>query len=120
MKIKTAGRIGGLIETAASSFFGYGCLHRLIEFDYSALAEFMLADYIPNEYKIVAGASLGTLALGVPALSLTAIDGIVDMAKGTHHYFGTTLWKKIIKNEETKKKIEKEHEQMFSVLDRPI
>jgi len=42
----------------------------------------------PIEHKLIGGAYLGLVAAFVPISAMGITDGIVDVVKGTHHYFG--------------------------------
>ncbi len=76
---------------------------------------------------ILAGAGLETAFIfgthfdtNIPALKETyyatisiipsyiAIDGLVDTLKGTHHYLGLHIWKRLTRNPEWKIKLQKE------------
>ena len=74
----------------------------LLKIDYENVYELMTKD-APIEHKILAGGFLiGVASLG----SLAIADGLIDMVKGTHHYVGLNLVKKITRNPERKKKID--------------
>lgn len=125
MKLKTMGRVVGAVDTAVWSYAAYLDYKALslCHADYNMLREFCSGDY-PLEYKVSisiligAGASLATLF--TPAIAMAITDGLVDVVKGTHHYFGCKVWQKLTRNQERKEKIQRELEQMLGRIEQPI
>ena len=50
----------------------------------------------------------GLCYLAIVGSSALAIDGAVDLVKGTHHYIGLQAWKRLTRNPERKAKLEEE------------
>jgi hypothetical protein len=105
MKLKTLGRFVGLVNAGAWSCVGYYTVNFLSKLD----TNFFFQDY-PLSYKIARGAIILPLVAGVPISVLGLTDGLVDIARGTHHYFGCKVWQKITRNQERKKAIDKDLE----------
>lgn len=119
MKFKSLGRIGGTFNATAWSYFGYFlCYKPLSNIDYNKIGDSLFGDY-PLEYKIITGASL-SLATFTPIIALGITDGLVDLVKGTHHYFGLKLWKRLTSNQKTKDKIDSSIDSMFENMEKPI
>ncbi len=120
MKIKTIGRIVGIVELGMSAMAFKVAQGFISRTDYSQINEFLTRD-APFLYKVGAA----TLAYGIPIFSgvcgaLFLAEGGVDVIKGTHHYFGLRLWQKLSRNQETKEKIENDLENMLEVIERPV
>ena len=108
MKLKTRRKIDGAILTGAFSFVTYGSINLII--DYSKLSSFSTGEL----------ACLVGIYSVTPCLALSAVEGVVDIIKGTRHYFLARLWQKLTKNQETKKRIEKSLENMLNKRERVI
>ncbi|MCX6814735.1 MAG: hypothetical protein NTY20_03750 [Candidatus Aenigmarchaeota archaeon] len=119
MKLKTLGRIGGAVEASVFGYFGYHGAKLMSDIDYSRLGDLFLGDY-PIEHKLLGGAYVMTISASVSLCALGAAEGLTDVAKGTHHYFGCKLLKKVIKNEQKKKEIDKELERQLELIEKPI
>lgn len=55
-----------------------------------------------------------------PIMTAATIDGVVDMFKGTHHYFGCRVWQKLTRNPKTKQKIESDLEEMLKNINKSV
>ena len=119
MKLKTLGRAAGIVSAAAGSYFGSYYIDTLSKIQYSKLGELLLGNY-PLEQKAAVGAFVTTYALGVSGCALIVADGLTDIAKGTHHYFGMQLWRKLTKNERIRQRIDEETRHMLEAIDKPI
>ena len=119
MKLKTLGKVVGAIDTGVQSYTGYLCYRMLSGIDYNKLGDFFSGDY-PLEYKIGVGAWLGTTVAFTPIVALGVTDGLVDVVKGTHHYFGCRVWQKFTRSQEKMEKIDRELEQMLERIEQPI
>ncbi|MBI2146238.1 hypothetical protein HYU22_02775 [Candidatus Woesearchaeota archaeon] len=95
--MKTLGRIVGAVDAAVWSYVGYWDYKMLSSYDYSKFGEFFTGDY-PLEQKIIAGLFVGAEAAFVPIIASGITDGLVDIVKGTHHYFGMQVWRKLTRN----------------------
>jgi len=94
MRPKTLGRICGAVEASIFGYLGYEFL--------PGFCEYVLSGN-PIEYKLAAG---GLLATTSTIVVLGVADGLTDVVKGTHHYFGCKLFKKFARNERGKKEID--------------
>jgi len=115
MKIKQVGRIGGAVDAVAWSFATSVCYRILSNANYN----FIYEDH-PIEHKLIAGAYLGMVAAFVPISALGITDGIVDIVKGTHHYFGCKVWQKLTRNEKTKAEIQSDLEKQLERIEQPL
>ena len=122
MKLKTLGRIGGVAQTSGAGLFGYLDYKLLSNTDYGKVIEALLGDY-PIEYKAAGVAFLAldglTAASAVP-LAVVAADGLGDIYKGTHHYLGMQIWKRITRNPQTREWVQKGIDDMIVAMERPI
>jgi len=101
MKYKNHARARGVFQTLLFSGIAYKIL------------EHTLSD-IPLPSKIVGG---GLAVL----VGILAMDGLVDIIKGTHHYFGAQLFKqyyKLTRNYEKVESVNLENEEMLQWRDR--
>ena len=119
MKLKTLGRIGGATVATAFGFLDYCAYEILSSVDSSGLNNFLSEDY-SVEQKILTGAYLLAVGMVIPISKLGIIDGITDVVKGTHHYFGCKLWKHLTKNEQTKKEIDSVLEKQLKLIEKQI
>ncbi|MBS3114940.1 hypothetical protein J4448_07615 [Candidatus Woesearchaeota archaeon] len=132
MKLKTLGRIGGVAQTSGAGFLGYLDYKLLSGTDYGKFIEALLGDYqvieallgdYPIEYKAAGVAFLAldglTAASAVP-LAVMAADGLGDIYKGTHHYLGMQIWKRITRNPQTREWVQKGIDDMIVAMERPI
>jgi hypothetical protein len=92
MKIKTLGRICGIPSTAAGCYFGHLSLEYFSKLDYTKIYDVFSGEY-PVEYKVAGGAIAAWPILASAVSSLLLADGLTDVVKGTHHYFGMNVWK---------------------------
>ena len=126
MKIKTLGRVSGAVTASAFTVCGYFLYKTLPNIDYNQLINIISSDN-PLEYKLLSGLASG-LAIGASALSLALtplialgiVDGLTDVVKGTHHYFGCRVWQKLTRNPETKKRIQSELEEQLIKIQKDI
>ena len=102
MKIKTLGRAFGAFEAAAFGVSGYLLYKNLFNLDYNQLASIIPQDKLLKFYAL-------ELALA-PIVLLGIADGLTDVVKGTHHYFGCKVWQKLTRIRETKQGIERDLE----------
>ncbi|MEK6847945.1 MAG: hypothetical protein AABX50_02375 [Nanoarchaeota archaeon] len=56
----------------------------------------------------------------IPLVALGITDGLTDVAKGTHHYFGCRVWQKLTRNPETKRRIEMDLEEQLERIEEDI
>jgi hypothetical protein len=115
MKLKTLCRAVGAFDAAAWSLVGYGCYNILSNANYN----FLFEDH-PIGHKIIGAAYWGAAAAFVPIPVLGITDGLVDVVKGTHHYFGCKVWQKLTRNKETKAKIQLELEKQLETIEKSI
>lgn len=115
MKVKTACRIVGTFQTGAFISAGY----ILSNNEYNKLVNVFSAGY-PIEYKLESIAYLGALTVCSIGTALGITDGVVDVVKGTHHYFGLQVWKKLSRKQETKEKIDKSQQNMLERIEKKI
>ena len=87
MKYKYQARIFGVFQTLVFSAVTYQSAYYTIFSDG------------PIYTRLGAGVFTGLVSLGV-------IEGIVDVVKGTHHYFGLQLWKQYAKIRGNHKSVE--------------
>ncbi len=119
MKIKTASRIVGALDAALWSYVGYIGYQVLSSFPYEKLQDFFFGDY-PLEYKVGAAASIMFMVASPPVVVLGITDGLVDLVKGTHHYFGLQVWKRLTRNQKRKEKIDTNIKEMLERIEEPI
>ena len=114
MKVKTVGRLGGATVMALS---GYLCnrAYYLFSDNYQALNEFFKSESSPLEYKIAVGAFFGITGIATAGAGLVFIDGLVDLMKGTHHYTTAQIWKKLSRNENTKRGLDSYLQKILSL-----
>lgn len=116
MRLKSLCRIGGIVDVSAAGYFGYLVHYILANQDYKRIVEVLSGDS-SIEHKTAAAAVLGIdslLAASFIPLSIMAADGVVDIYKGTHHYLGACIWKRITRNPKTKEWIQKGIDEMVS------
>ncbi|GEM_PF-2206134 len=106
-------RTGGGIE---AFLFGYGAGILIKSWDYQNLAKYLTSDG-PLKDKIVVAGLVSLDAVVVAACGFAVIDGLVDVAKGTHHYFLMQTWQKLTKSEKMKLKIEDSINVQREILD---
>lgn len=116
MRAKTFCRLFGSFESGFSAtLFGAG---------YKVFSDIQFKQYFESEsplsHKIALGAYGSILALSTSSMALTFTDGIVDMCKGTHHYFMASLIKNFSRNEETKRNMSNYLEKTVSLADREL
>ena len=123
MKLKTLGRIGGVAQTSGAGLFGYLDYKLLSGTDYGKFIEALVVGDYPIEYKAAGVAFLAldglTAASAVP-LAVMAADGLGDIYKGTHHYLGMQIWKRITRNPQTREWVQKGIDDMIVAMERPI
>lgn len=115
MKLKQVERIVGAVDVAVWSFAASICYKMLSNANYN----FFLEDH-PIEHKLIGVAYLGAFAAFAPISALGITDGIVDIAKGTNHYFGCKVWQKLTRNEKTKAKIQSDLEKQLKRIEYPV
>lgn len=115
MKIKTLSRAVGAFDAGAWSFAEYVCYRILSNANYN----FFFEDH-PIEHKLIGAVYLGVVAAFVPISALGITDGLVDVVKGTHHYFGCKVWQKLTRNEKTKAEIQSSLERQLERIEQPI
>jgi len=69
---------------------------------------------------MIEGGFLLSFGIVIPLTSLMVADGAIDIAKGTHHYFGCKVWQKFTKDLGTKEKIERDLEGELRGLEKEI
>jgi len=108
MKLKTLGRIVGAYDAfvggVIGAITGYGL--------YKTEPHIFSQDLSTTHRLFDGGLSLG-LGVGVLLGSVMIVDGLTDLTKGTHHYFGCILWQKLTRNPETKREIQSELEEQL-------
>ncbi len=119
MKIKQIGRAVGTVQTLISGLATYELINLITHIDYSKISEFLTGNYT-IEQKVTNSATLGIIYGLVPATALMTIDGIVDITKGTHHYFALRVWQKLARSKEKKNKIESELEKLLKTIKKPF
>lgn len=117
MKLKTLGRLAGAYDAFVGSVTGSMCAYFL------STRQDIPSFFIPGlsiSYDVVeAGMKLG-LGFGILASSFVIADGLTDVVKGTHHYFGCKVWQKLTRNPETKRRIQSELEEQLMVIEQDI
>jgi hypothetical protein len=120
MKKKVAGRIGGAFDAGVSYLIGKEfCYDTLASIDYGQLHDVLLGDY-PIGLKIAAASVPVVSGVGMAAFTLFGIDGLVDIYKGTHHYFGMSTLKALARDPVNKAKIEKEMQEQLKIIEEPL
>ena len=122
MKLKTGWRIVGTVQTTALTYIGYGIYRVVSSKEYGRILDILSGDY-PVEYKLAGTVILGLdgmLALSLLPTAFFVADGLVDTAKGTHHYSGMQTWKKLTRNPETKERIQKGIDDLLVKIEQPI
>jgi hypothetical protein len=119
MKKKTAGRILGTLETYIAGNIGYHYGNMLSRVDYEKSLNFFLGDY-PIEQKIYVAAALAVAASAIPVMGFLMVDGLVGVVKGTPYYVSLKAWKKLSRNEETKKSIDEGLENYVRTIEEPL
>jgi hypothetical protein len=122
MKLKTLGRINGFLHAAPSGYLLKLSYDSFLDTDTRIIGA-AFDESLPLEYRAPAALyaiSKAGAALCSAAVSLVFIDGVVDMYKGTGHYFGLELVKRFSKDQARKEKIEKEQAETLSVLDKTV
>ena len=106
-----------MVDASIWSSIGYQYYSRVIS---NINYNFLFEDY-PIQNKLAGAAALGVF-VGIPSLifGLGVADGLVDVVKGTHHYFGCRVWQRLTKNQAKKEEIERELEQMSKMIKYPI
>jgi hypothetical protein len=115
MKVKTIQRIGGAINVGVWGLAGYFCQGLLSNYNYN----FFVEDH-PIEYKLGGVVYLSAVAAFVPISVLGITDGLVDIVKGTHHYFACRLWQKLARSQKTKDKIQSDLEAHLKRIEEEI
>ena len=115
MKIKQVGRMVGAFDAVAWSLAEYVCYRILPNANYNFFFE-----ENPIEHKLIGAAYLGVIAAFVPISALGITDGLGDVIKGTHHYFGCKVWQKLARNEKTKTEIQSSLEKQLETIEQPI
>ena len=122
MKIKTLGRIGGIVQTSGAGFFGYLEYKLLTNTDYGKVIEVVSGDY-PIGYNVV-GVTIvtldGLMAVSAVPLAVMAADGLVDTYKGAHHYLSMQIYKRILKNPQTREWVQKGIDDMMIKMEHKI
>lgn len=118
MKLKTMCRAFGICQAGIFSGGLYFLSDLLIKYSGHS-KEFLLGDY-PIEQKMYIGAYMSGAALIAPLTSLAIVDGLTDVVKGTHHYFGCKVLQKLTRNKEKKEKIQSELEQQLKVTKKDL
>src|SRR3989338_3749801 len=114
MKIKYMGRAVGVFDAVAWVIATSLCYKVLSNANYN----FFMEEH-PIEHKLIGGAYLGLVAAFFPISAMGITDGIVDVVKGTHHYFGLKVWQKLTRNQETKAKIQSDLEKQLERIEQP-
>ncbi len=78
-----------------------------------------MGDY-PIEYKVLAGIAIPATATLLTAMVAYTVDGLVDIYKGTHHYFIPKVVRTLTKNQKRREKIDKELNEQLENLEKPI
>ena len=100
MKIKTMGRLAGAVNAGIGVTLGVADFYLLANSNYDLVS--LLSSDFSNSYKAFGAGFQIFLGIYLPLLSLLAADGLTDVAKGTHHYFGCRVWQKLTRNPEMK------------------
>ena len=122
MKLKTLGRVVGVVQTSGAGYLGYFEYRLLKNENYGKIIEVLSGDY-PFEYKAAGVAILtldGLMAASAVPLAVMAADGLGDIYKGTHHYLGMQIWKRITRNPQTREWVQKGIDDMIVAMERPI
>jgi hypothetical protein len=96
MKVKTICRMAGVFDTAFWGSFAY--------FDYNIWADLFSGEYTLG-YNITSGLLLSTKVGASLIITSGLADGLIDIVKGTHHYFYAKVWHKLTRNEKIKEKL---------------
>jgi len=115
MKVKQLGRLCGAIDALVWTMASSKIYDTFSNADYN-----LFLQDSPIEAKLIGAVYLGSFIPFIPICALGFADGIVDVIKGTHHYFGLKVWQKITRKQETKKQIQSELEKSLIAIDKSL